>query len=142
MNAGGGSSTPIERRSVVSNTRRSVVGRTWGSRRSVIDTMPERTCGIRSRIAEAASTDRSKRVAPSAPSEASIERDVSMTKNASASVRSGTERSVPSTGCPAAMPSSTGTAATATTSGARERREGSSSLSALRIRPARRSRTR
>ena len=108
--------------------------------RSVIDTMPERTCGMRSWIAEAASTARSKRVAPSGPSAASIERDVSMTKNASASVRSGTERSVPSTGWPAAIPRRTGTAAIAATSGARERREGSSSLSTSRIRPARRSR--
>ena len=140
VNAGGGSSTPIERRSVVSNTRRSVVGRAWGSKRSVIDTMPERTCGIRSWIALAASTARSKRIVLSGPSAASIERDVSMTKNASASVRSGTVRSVPMTGCAAAIPSRRGTAATAATSGAWERREGSSSCSWLRILVARRSR--
>ena len=120
-----------------------LAGRWSGGReaaaRSVIDTMPERTCGKRSWMALAASTERSKRVAPSLSSDASIERDVSITKNTSASVRSFTERSVPSTGCPAAIPRSRGRRRSRRSAGPGATR-GSSSRSWLRIRPARRSR--
>ena len=120
MNAGGGSSTPIERRSVVSNTRRSVVGRAWGSSRSVIDTMPgadlrdavvDRRGGLHGPV-EAGGAFRSVRGQHRARRVHDEER--------LGVLRSGTERSVPSTGCAAASPSSTGTAAI----GGDERRAG------------------
>ena len=92
-------------------TRRSVVGKACGSNRSVIDARPDGISGIRSRSFTAMSRARSNRVGEPTPFDASIERDVSMTKNAWASMRSGTDRVVPTTGCAEAMPSRIGTAA-------------------------------
>ena len=82
-----GRSTPSASWSVELNESRLAVGKSSGSVRSVIDAIPTGTVDSSSRIRSAAERARSKRASPPASSDASIEREVSRTKNASASDR-------------------------------------------------------
>ncbi len=140
VNVGGGRSTSSALRSVAVNTRSSVVGNAWGRMRSVIESRPAGTCGIRPRRLSAMSRARSNLVAEPAVSEASIDRDVSSKKNTWASTRSGTSRVVPITGWADATPRSSGTAATAATTGTTCLRVGASRPIDARIACARRER--
>ena len=85
FSAGGGRWTAIASRSVTSKSARSSVGNRCGSTRSVSDAIPTAAVGVVSRSLFAIAFARSKRVGAPAADAASIDRDVSITMNTSAS---------------------------------------------------------
>ena len=75
---GGGRSTPTVSVRPARKSRSLLVGKTFGSTRSVIDAIPDGTSGIASRMRWAAATERASRVGPPV-SDARIESEVSTT---------------------------------------------------------------
>ena len=117
---GGGRSIPTAWRSVTSKVSRSAVGNSVGRTRSVMVAIPTRMSGslLRSRTANVLA--RWKRVGAPGPEEASIDRDVSMTKNAAASLLTSRADLLTSVGCAAAAPSSAAIATSDVTTAPRE----------------------
>ena len=110
---GGGRSIPTARSTVASNAAVSAFGSRFGSARSVSVPTPAGTSAIAARRRTAARRARARRLGSPGPAEASIDRDVSRTNIASASVRTFAVLGARSAGCATASPSSTGTATSA-----------------------------
>ncbi len=121
---GGGSSMPTDCVNVCAKSAGSVVGMRSGSVRSVSDAMPTGTSPRTPRSFRAIRFARTSREGCPGPADASIDRDVSITKNACALPRSFTSCRRTTTGCAAATPTRTGRSASATIAGTSARRPG------------------
>ena len=128
----------IDRARTEANTSGSGDGSRWGSVRSVSDASPTRTSLSDARSASALSFARARRVGARSVGRASIERDVSTTKSASAPTRICRTCPRAMTGSAAARPTRTGTRTSATSTGRRDRRVGERRPSRERILVARR----
>ncbi len=123
---GGGSSILTAWSSVCWNTLRSGFGKRFGTTRSVSMAIPAGTSGTASRSASASFFARANRVGDPGARDASIDREVSRTKNTWASVRTRALSVDRSAGCIAARPSS---------NGHRDERGGATDLAHARRRP-------
>ena len=132
---GGGRSIPIDFASVARNTSWSALGKRCGSVRSVTEARPTGTEGRRSSTEAAIAFARAIRGGEPGVALASIERVVSMTTNASASVRTRCFSSNERTGCIAARPSDAAAARTAASGTTYARRRGSERPTAERSAP-------